>query len=98
MVANRFARSPIRAAVWVCGMSNTWGCLAAMSVKRRRNALAHLRALLDDTQRKNSRQAAEYTGPDSPYAFRHRLGRATWEADDACDLDHQCVRERPVEP
>jgi SRSO17 transposase len=52
----------------------------------RRHAAAYLRALLGDAERKNSWQAAEYAGLDSPYAFQHLLGRADWDADGARDI------------
>ena len=47
----------------------------------RRRAVAYLRGLLSDAERKNGWQLAEEAGDESPYGVRHLLGRADWEAD-----------------
>lgn len=52
----------------------------------RQHCADYLQALLGDAERKNTWQAAEYAGHDSPYAFQHLLGRAEWSADAARDI------------
>jgi SRSO17 transposase len=47
----------------------------------RRRAVAYLRGLLSDAQRKNGWQLAEYAGDATPYGVQHLLGRADWDAD-----------------
>ena len=47
----------------------------------RQRAMAYLGGLLSPAERKNSWPLAEVSGEPTPYGFRHRLGRADWEAD-----------------
>ena len=47
----------------------------------RGHAVAYMRGLLEDVERKNSWQLAEQAGHRDPYAFQHLLGRAVWDAD-----------------
>jgi len=42
-------------------------------------AADYVRGLLSKVERKNSWQLAEATGHDTPTAFQHLLGRATWD-------------------
>lgn len=44
-------------------------------------AVSYTRALLTSIERKNSWQMAEAVGLETPYAFQHLLGRATWDPD-----------------
>jgi SRSO17 transposase len=47
----------------------------------RRRAVAYLRGLLSDAERKNGWQLAEEAGDATPYGVQHLLGRADWDAD-----------------
>jgi SRSO17 transposase len=47
----------------------------------RRRAVAYLRGLLSDAERKNGWQLAEKVGDATPYGVQHLLGRADWDAD-----------------
>jgi SRSO17 transposase len=47
----------------------------------RRRAIAYLRGLLSDAERKNGWQLAEQAGDETPYGVQHLLGRADWDAD-----------------
>jgi SRSO17 transposase len=47
----------------------------------RQRAVAYLRGLLGDAERKNGWQLAEYLGDQRPYGVQHLLGRADWDAD-----------------
>ena len=47
----------------------------------RRRAIAYLRGLLSDAERKNGWQLAEKAGDETPYGVQHLLGRADWDAD-----------------
>jgi SRSO17 transposase len=47
----------------------------------RRHALAYLRGLLSEAERKNSWQVAEVCGEPTPYGFQYLLSRADWDAD-----------------
>jgi SRSO17 transposase len=47
----------------------------------RRRAVAYLRGLLSDAERKNGWQLAEKAGDETPYGVQHLLGRADWDAD-----------------
>jgi SRSO17 transposase len=47
----------------------------------RRRAVAYLRGLLSDAERKNAWQLAEQAGDATPYGVQHLLGRADWDAD-----------------
>jgi len=47
----------------------------------RRRAVAYLRGLLSDAERKNGWQLAERAGDETPYGVQHLLGRADWDAD-----------------
>ena len=51
----------------------------------RRRAVAYVRALLSDTERKNGWQVAEYLGEATPDGVQHLLARADWDADAARD-------------
>jgi len=46
----------------------------------RRRAVAYLRGLLSDAERKNSWQLAAKAGDPTPYGVQHLLGRADWDA------------------
>jgi SRSO17 transposase len=60
------------------------GCFFARSEPRRR-AVAYLRGLLSDVERKNGWQLAEQAGDSAPYGVQHLLGRADWDADKVRD-------------
>ena len=47
----------------------------------RQRAVAYLRGLLSDTERKNGWQLAEYLGDPTPDGVQHLLARADWDAD-----------------
>jgi SRSO17 transposase len=47
----------------------------------RQRAVAYLRGLLSDTERKNGWQLAEYLGEATPDGVQHLLARADWDAD-----------------
>lgn len=47
----------------------------------RRRAVAYVRALLSDTERKNGWQVAEHLGEATPDGVQHLLARADWDAD-----------------
>lgn len=47
----------------------------------RRRALAYVRGLLSDAERKNGWQLAEYLGDTTPDGVQHLLARADWDAD-----------------
>jgi SRSO17 transposase len=47
----------------------------------RRRALAYIRGLLSQTERKNGWQLAEYLGDPTPDGVQHLLARADWDAD-----------------
>ncbi|MBA4066502.1 MAG: IS701 family transposase [Isosphaera sp.] len=47
----------------------------------RRRAVAHVRGLLSDTERKNGWQLAEYLGEGTPDGVQHLPARAAWDAD-----------------
>ena len=47
----------------------------------RRRALAYLRGLLSDAERKNGWQLAEHLGDPTPDGVQHLLARADWDAD-----------------
>jgi SRSO17 transposase len=47
----------------------------------RRRAVAYLRGLLSDAERKNGWQLAAKVGDATPYGVQHLLGRADWDAD-----------------
>ncbi len=47
----------------------------------RRRAVAYLRGLLSDTERKNGWQMAEHLGEATPDGVQHLLARAGWDAD-----------------
>src|SRR6516165_3375323 len=47
----------------------------------RRRALAYLRGLLSDAERKNGWQMAEYLGDPTPDGVQHLLARADWDPD-----------------
>jgi SRSO17 transposase len=51
----------------------------------RRRAVAYLRGLLSDAERKNGWQLAEKAGDGTPYGVQHLLGRADWDADKVRD-------------
>lgn len=51
----------------------------------RRRAVAYVRALLSDTERKNGWQVAEYLGEATPDGVQHLLARADWDADPVRD-------------
>ena len=51
----------------------------------RRRAVADLRGLLSDAERKNGWQLAEAAGDENPYGVQHLLGRADWDADPVRD-------------
>src|SRR6516225_1214571 len=51
----------------------------------RRRALAYLRGLLSDAERKNGWQLAEHLGDPTPDGVQHLLARADWDADAARD-------------
>ena len=59
----------------------------------RRRAVAYLRGLLSDAERKNGWQLAEKVGDDAPYGVQHLLGRADWDADRVRDDLTAYVRE-----
>jgi SRSO17 transposase len=50
-------------------------------VEPRHRALAYLRCLLSDVERKNGWQMAERLGDANPFAVQHLLGRAVWDAE-----------------
>src|ERR687886_602368 len=52
----------------------------------RRRAVAYLRGLLSDAERKNGWQLAEKAGDAAPYGVQHLLGRADWDADRVRDV------------
>lgn len=47
----------------------------------RQRAVAYVRALLSDAERKNGWQVAEYLGEATPDGVQHLLARADWDAD-----------------
>jgi SRSO17 transposase len=47
----------------------------------RQRAVAYVRGLLSETQRKNGWQLAEYLGETTPDGVQHLLARADWDAD-----------------
>ena len=47
----------------------------------RATAGSYLQSLLSGVERKNSWQLAEAAGLDTPYRFKHLLGRGAWDAD-----------------
>jgi SRSO17 transposase len=47
----------------------------------RRRAVAYIRGLLSDTERKNGWQLAEHLGDTTPDGVQHLLARADWDAD-----------------
>jgi SRSO17 transposase len=51
----------------------------------RRRAVAYLRGLLSDAERKNGWQLAAKAGDETPYGVQHLLGRADWDADKVRD-------------
>jgi SRSO17 transposase len=51
----------------------------------RRRAVAFLRGLLSDAERKNGWQLAAEAGDTTPYGVQHLLGRADWDADEVRD-------------
>ncbi|HXH09112.1 MAG TPA: IS701 family transposase [Alphaproteobacteria bacterium] len=57
----------------------------------RERAMAYLRGLLSEAERKNSWQLAEVSGAATPYGFQHLLGRADWEADAVRDELHRYI-------
>ncbi len=59
----------------------------------RRRAIAYLRGLLSDAERKNGWQLAEQAGDETPHGVQHLLGRADWDADRVRDDLFAYVRE-----
>jgi SRSO17 transposase len=64
----------------------------------RRRAVAYLRGLLSDAERKNGWQLAEEAGDEAPYGVQHLLGRADWDADRVRDDLTAYVREHLADP
>lgn len=64
----------------------------------RRRAVAYLRGLLSDAERKNGWQLAEKAGDEAPYGVQHLLGRADWDADRVRDDLSAYVREHLGDP
>jgi len=64
----------------------------------RRRAVAYLRGLLGDAQRKNGWQLAESAGDARPYGVQHLLGRADWDADAVRDDLTAYVMEHLADP
>jgi SRSO17 transposase len=64
----------------------------------RQRAVAYLRGLLSDVERKNGWQLAEYAGDDHPYGLQHLLGRAAWDADAVRDDLTAYVTEHLADP
>jgi SRSO17 transposase len=64
----------------------------------RRRAVAYLRGLLSDAERKNGWQLAEVAGDEAPYGVQHLLGRADWDADRVRDDLTAYVREHLGDP
>jgi SRSO17 transposase len=94
------AVTPADVEVWAAELEALAGRLAPLFPRSepRRHALAYLRALLGDAERKNAWQVAEYLGADNPYAVQHLLGRADWDADAARDLLRGYVADRMGDP
>lgn len=67
-------------------------------IEPRRKAVAYLRGLLSDAQRKNGWQLAAKVGDETPYGVQHLLGRADWNADLVRDDLATYVRERLDDP
>src|SRR5918994_6284237 len=65
---------------------------------RELRAVAYLRGLLSDAERKNGWQLAEKAGDETPYGVQHLLGRADWDADLVRDDLSAYVREHLGDP
>jgi len=64
----------------------------------RQRAVAYLRGLLSDTERKNGWQLAEYLGDATPDGVQHLLARADWDADAVRDDLTRYVHEHLGDP
>ena len=64
----------------------------------RGRAVAYLRGLLSDVERKNGWQLAERAGDDTPYGVQHLLGRADWDPDAVRDELTGYVHEHLGDP
>lgn len=64
----------------------------------RRRAVAYVRALLSDTERKNGWQVAEHLGEATPDGVQHLLARADWNADEVRDDLVRYVHEHLSDP
>jgi SRSO17 transposase len=64
----------------------------------RHRAVAYLRGLLSDTERKNGWQLAEYLGEATPDGVQHLLARADWDPDAVRDDLARYVHEHLGEP
>ena len=64
----------------------------------RHRAVAYLRGLLSDTERKNGWQLAEYLGEATPDGVQHLLARADWDADAVRDDLAGSVHEHLGDP
>jgi len=67
-------------------------------IEPRRKAVAYLRGLLSDAERKNGWQLAAKVGDETPYGVQHLLGRADWNADLVRDDLAAYVREHLDDP
>ena len=67
-------------------------------IEPRRKAVAYLRGLLSDAERKNGWQLAAKIGDATPHGVQHLLGRADWSADLTRDDLLAYVREHLDDP
>ncbi len=70
---------------WKRELLRAHGLMAELFARseRRSRSLAYLQGLLSSCERKNGWQLAEWMGESAPYAVRHLLDRARWDADQA---------------
>src|SRR5262249_15452812 len=66
----------------------------------RRRAVAYIRELLGDAERKNGWQLAEHLGDPTPDGVQHLRARADWDADAVRDdlLAYDLYSDPPVRP